>query len=876
FSILEESRNTIVLIANYRDSTRCAETLQSLFTNAARPDLVFLSFYDQIYHDEVTCMDAFCAKVGEANCRRNAVRRNDTLDAALATGPTKARYETEKGIDLTKDTFALAIDSHLVFVSHWDMQLKAEFDAVRNPKAILTAYPKSTTRTFDRWTTQWFGLNVVYHHYEARPVVWERDWPDRYIVQQRSKRRIRTVLGLPVTSDDFDATNITQFGLGTARTMAEFIAFSGIDPRAQKDGDNTQQFMNCGTGCRLCPALLSVLSPLGAVLHFMMAFRGTAKVHGSCNEVAIKLRQFLHLIKWSLNKLTQEDKKRRVEDIHPPHRTTLFMSLYETAVDILDPKIDMVSSDNHDTFAFLWDEGVADKLVKVMLGWGDKSLGFLREICLANESEGGGVVVVLSDRPKAELDMEIHAMVELRGTKILCFKGNPLFAADLLKVSVHRARSITIISTLADTSASDDALVRVLLTLKSLVHPSYVGQLDNKHFMRVVGGDILEALVSRHIVGRLVVLCSRSLHLGRVYNSLLGFGGHEFYLNEWPECIEGDAIIVVAEDNDSYEAEAGPIYIPPTNNWSHSFQKRPLPAPPKRILVCGWRRDLHTILMLLQRLSLPGTTVDLVNSADVDERLETFHADGLHLNDLTNLQVAHIVGSCTSKRQLTDVRVGSYDCIIVMTDKETDHDLMSSDSQILKTVMLLRSMEVQQNRGEMHHVPCIAEVMDTRTQKTIRQNTFIEAAAEWVNSNDLVRWSPGAISIFLELYATCFQRNGIVSYADETESLSFWQIARRASVLYHEIACGYVYMTKTGDDAAPIVLNPKDKSTLRCWNKFCIVVLRDSAHRATCSDRDESRWKISMVHTVEPVRFVLAMHLTFVAPVVRTTQIDQD
>ncbi|ETW06358.1 hypothetical protein H310_02638 [Aphanomyces invadans] len=501
------------------------------------------------------------------------------------------------------------------------------------------------------------------------------------------------------------------------------------------------------------------------------------------------------------------------------HRTTLFMSLYETAVDILDPKIDMVSSDNHDTFAFLWisrgwtfvgfvltslyanvmvgfvvdwilvkveavDKGarpIVEAGHTVMLGWGDKSLGFLREICLANESEGGGVVVVLSDRPKAELDMEIHAMVELRGTKILCFKGNPLFAADLLKVSVHRARSITIISTLADTSASDDALVRVLLTLKSLNHPlqghivADVGQLDNKHFMRVVGGDILEALVSRHIVGRLVVLCSRSLHLGRVYNSLLGFGGHEFYLNEWPECIgvpfgelytrfesaipiglrtrsgqvlvkprasrlveEGDAIIVVAEDNDSYEAEAGPIYIPPTNNWSHSFQKRPLPAPPKRILVCGWRRDLHTILMLLQRLSLPGTTVDLVNSADVDERLETFHADGLHLNDLTNLQVAHIVGSCTSKRQLTDVRVGSYDCIIVMTDKETDHDLMSSDSQILKTVMLLRSMEVQQNRGEMHHVPCIAEVMDTRTQKTIRQNTFIEAAAEWVNSNDLV------------------------------------------------------------------------------------------------------------------------------------------
>ncbi|RLO13561.1 hypothetical protein DYB28_005846 [Aphanomyces astaci] len=302
FAILEESRRTIVLIA-YRDSTRCAQTLQSLFTNAARPDLLSLSLFDQIYSHERTCVDVYCADVGEAHCRRHAVRRNDTLDAALATGPTKARYETEKGIDVDMDTFALAVDSHIVFVHHWDMELKSQFDSLANPKAVLTVYPKSTTRTlFDQWTMRWLGSTSVmcyarietidddammqysapaqqFMPYRFSPVLASqfaggfnfgsaaaalqvRNDPftpflfhgEEYSKAARlfthgyqSKRRIRALLGLPVTSNDYDTTNMSQFGLGHLRSMASFIEFSGIDPLAPKDGLNSQQFQNCGT-----------------------------------------------------------------------------------------------------------------------------------------------------------------------------------------------------------------------------------------------------------------------------------------------------------------------------------------------------------------------------------------------------------------------------------------------------------------------------------------------------------------------------------------------------------------------------------------------------------------------------------------------------
>ncbi|KAF0716620.1 Aste57867_2749 [Aphanomyces stellatus] len=142
-----KERRILVLVANYRDSTRCAESLDSLFTNAEHPDRISVSIFDQLRFDlnEPRCMDVYCAKVGESVCRRSTrLRRNDTLDATKALGPTYARYQTEKGVDLAKDSFALTIDSHLVFIKHWDTDLVAQWDSIENPKAVITVYPDPT------------------------------------------------------------------------------------------------------------------------------------------------------------------------------------------------------------------------------------------------------------------------------------------------------------------------------------------------------------------------------------------------------------------------------------------------------------------------------------------------------------------------------------------------------------------------------------------------------------------------------------------------------------------------------------------------------------------------------------------------------------
>jgi hypothetical protein len=322
-------RSTMIMVANYRDSTRCSETLRSIFDNAAEPDRVRISIFDQLYaaEGERPCIDVFCELVGESECRRSQLVASQ-IDAANATGPTRARWETEEAIE--DEDFCMTIDSHLMFVPRWDEKIMAQWDSLDNPRAIITVYPKSTehltghtmedavqlmckarietkdadsmiqyaapmwilkkdtpkprlmsqlaggfnfgscsqakevrndpytpylfhgeeySRAARLWTSGYDFYtpsdDIVFHWYEKRKVVWERDWGERWVIQQASKRRVRYCLGLPVTAEDFDRTDLDQFRLGTKRTMEQWIKFSGIDPLAEYVGTDVAQFNNC-------------------------------------------------------------------------------------------------------------------------------------------------------------------------------------------------------------------------------------------------------------------------------------------------------------------------------------------------------------------------------------------------------------------------------------------------------------------------------------------------------------------------------------------------------------------------------------------------------------------------------------------------------
>lgn len=61
----------------------------------------------------------------------------------------------------------------------------------------------------------------------------------------------------------------------------------------------------------------------------------------------------------------------------------------------------------------------------------------MNQLAIANESLGGGTVVVMAERDKEEMELDIAKMeFDFRGTSVICRSGSPLILADLKKVCI--------------------------------------------------------------------------------------------------------------------------------------------------------------------------------------------------------------------------------------------------------------------------------------------------------------------------------------------------------------------------------------------------------------------------------------------------------
>ncbi|KDO16036.1 hypothetical protein SPRG_18429, partial [Saprolegnia parasitica CBS 223.65] len=289
----------------------------------------------------------------------------------------------------------------------------------------------------------------------------------------------------------------------------------------------------------------------------------------------------------------------------------------------------------------------------LLLGWTDKSIYLIKELCRANESEKGGVVVVLAELEKEQLEAEIHSHMhpdDFLGTKVVFRTGNPLLIVDLKKVSAHTARSIVIMATVGDADKSDAAVLRIILSLLGLDSlrghiVAEVRDIDNEPLISLVGGGAVESLVSHDVIGRLVIMSARSPGLAKVFRAVLGFEGNEFYIKEWPTCVNvpfgrlqayfedaipigvettdgdivikpdkgrsmraGEKIIFLAEDNDSYKVRETPIEIPSCPDYPLVVTERHI----EKILMCGWRRDIRDMIKLIDDVAMPGSEVHLL------------------------------------------------------------------------------------------------------------------------------------------------------------------------------------------------------------------------------------------------------------------------
>ncbi|KAJ0967964.1 hypothetical protein J5N97_024881 [Dioscorea zingiberensis] len=286
-------------------------------------------------------------------------------------------------------------------------------------------------------------------------------------------------------------------------------------------------------------------------------------------------------------------------------------------------------------------------------------------LAIVNKSIGGGVIVVLAERDKEEMEMDIAKLeFNFMGTSVICRSGSPLILADLKKVSISKARAIIVLAADENADQSDARALRVVLSLTGVKEGLRghvvveMSDLDNEPLVKLVGGELIETIVAHDVIGRLMIQCALQPGLAQIWEDILGFENAEFYIKRWPQLDgirfeevlisfldavpcrvkvaanggkiiinpddsyvlkDGDEILVIAEDDDTYY----PGLIPEIRKGFLPIGSNPPPKYPERILFCGWRRDIDDMIMGNELCIRPAEYYSLICN-EMDPQIQKF------------------------------------------------------------------------------------------------------------------------------------------------------------------------------------------------------------------------------------------------------------
>ncbi|OVA01524.1 CASTOR/POLLUX/SYM8 ion channel [Macleaya cordata] len=526
----------------------------------------------------------------------------------------------------------------------------------------------------------------------------------------------------------------------------------------------------------------------------------------------------------------------------------------------------------------------------LILGWSDKLGSLLKQLAIANKSLGGGVVVVLAERDKEEMEMDIGKLeFDFMGTSVICRSGSPLILADLKKVSVSKARAIIVLASDENADQSDARALRVVLSLSGVKEGLSghvvveMSDLDNEPLVKLVGGDFIETVVAHDVIGRLMIQCALQPGLAQIWEDILGFENAEFYIKRWPQLDglrfedvlisfpdavpcgvkvaanggkiiinpdddyvlkEGDEVLVIAEDDDTYSP--GPIPEVRSGFFPSIFSP---PKYPEKILFCGWRRDIDDMIMVLEALLAPGSELWMFNEVPIKEREKKLTDGGLDISGLMNISLVHREGNAVIRRHLESLPLETFDSILILADESVEDSIVQSDSRSLATLLLIRDIQSKRlpykeaKSTPLRHVGfshsswiremqqasdksiIISEILDSRTRNLVS----VSRISDYVLSNELVSMALAMVAedkqinrVLEELFAEegnemCIRPAEFYLY--DQEELCFYDIMLRGRQR-QEIVVGY--RLATADRA---VINPQDKIIPRKWSLDDVFVV---------------------------------------------------
>lgn len=500
----------------------------------------------------------------------------------------------------------------------------------------------------------------------------------------------------------------------------------------------------------------------------------------------------------------------------------------------------------------------------LILGWSSKIFTIIPELVIANENQKRGVVVILADMDKVEMEDEIRDKVGNTGTtEVICRTGNPIDVHDLHIANPFDTKSIIILD--KDNENSDSQIIKTLVAIvtnpERRSEPYHItAEIESKknfEVAKMVGKDEVELILSDEIISRIMVQTSRQSGLSVVYIELMDFGGDEIYFAEEDaivgrtfrdvlfmyedSCImglqyaddtvainppmntilkKGDRVIGITEDDDTLVVNAPTV---PEILESNIVYTEPEEGHQEEIIIIGWNKRAQYIIKELDYYVAPGSKVKIVSKFDdpikVINRLK---------KEVNNIELTFEVNDTTDRDVLVSMHLETYDYLILLC-YQNYYPIQEADAQTLITLLHVRNLtEIVESK-----IKVVSEMLDIKN----RILADITSADDFIVSDKLISLLMSQVSenkFLMRVFEDLFDADGSEIYIKPAREyvkvgipINFYTVLESAA-RKNEVAIGYRITSeaKTPDNYG-VYVNPKKKDVFTLNDDDMVIVLSE-------------------------------------------------
>ena len=479
---------------------------------------------------------------------------------------------------------------------------------------------------------------------------------------------------------------------------------------------------------------------------------------------------------------------------------------------------------------------VLEKNHVIILGFNENAINIIRELIIANENQKKGVIVVMDNQDKTEMeDLIAQRISDTKNTKIICRSGNIDNISDVEICSPETCRSIIV------NAENDFMSVKAVLASATILENSdnqkaYITALihseENAEAARIAGNGKAEVFYYQSSIARIMAHTSRQPGMSTVFTSLLSYEGDEIYVEEisglagknfgelnllFPRSTvigivrdkkpilnppsttpinETDKIILIAEDDG--------ISIPNfekanVDNSKFADGKADEPVPQKTIIF-GCNELLDQVITELDCYATKDSEIII---ATTEESLNEEYLPAQE--NLENIKLTKDICDIFNRKELERIIAKNPNNVLILTNQNDDDE--TADSKTLLLLLQLRDISRKNNLHftvtsemrsiedqELAEVTKVTDFVISSNITALMMTQISQTREQFVILDDLLSDSGS------ELYMKIANR-----YVVTDKPVNYYTVCASAS-RYGEIAIGYKKVKENGK--FEIVINP--------------------------------------------------------------------